>query len=42
MTFDASKAMTIRLPAELPPEPIFDPQYRRGRIVRANKAGNDQ
>lgn len=29
MTFDASKAMTIRLPAELPPEPIFDPQYRR-------------
>ncbi len=29
MNFDPSEAMTIRLSAELPPYPEFDPQYRR-------------
>ncbi len=29
MTPDVSKAMTIRLSDELPPDPVFDPQYRR-------------
>ena len=29
MRFDTSKAMTIKLASELPPEPVFDPQYRR-------------
>ncbi len=29
MDFDVSEAMTIKLPAELPPYPEFDPQYRR-------------
>jgi urocanate hydratase len=29
MSYDISKAMTIKLSSELPPEPVFDPQYRR-------------
>ncbi|MHA2187096.1 MAG: urocanate hydratase [Candidatus Thorarchaeota archaeon] len=29
LRFDVSKAMTIKLSSELPPDPIFDPQYRR-------------
>ncbi|MHA2352391.1 MAG: urocanate hydratase, partial [Candidatus Thorarchaeota archaeon] len=29
MSFDISKAMTIKLSSNLPPEPIFNPQYRR-------------
>jgi urocanate hydratase len=29
MGHDVSKAMTIKLSEELPPEPVFDPQYRR-------------
>ncbi|MHA1951136.1 MAG: urocanate hydratase, partial [Candidatus Thorarchaeota archaeon] len=29
MSFDISKAMTIKLSSELPPAPIFDPKYRR-------------
>jgi urocanate hydratase len=29
MSFDISKAMTVKLPSDLPPEPVFDPQYRR-------------
>ena len=29
MSFDISKAMTIKLPSKLPPAPVFDPQYRR-------------
>ena len=29
MSFDISKAMTIKLSSELPSEPVFDPQYRR-------------
>ncbi|MFW9925204.1 MAG: urocanate hydratase [Candidatus Thorarchaeota archaeon] len=29
MSFDVSKAMTIRLPSDLPPPPVFDSQYRR-------------
>ena len=27
--FDISKAMRIKLSSELPPEPVFDPKYRR-------------
>ncbi|MFW9787608.1 MAG: urocanate hydratase [Candidatus Thorarchaeota archaeon] len=29
MSFDISKGMTIKLSSGLPPEPVFDPQYRR-------------
>lgn len=29
MRFDVNKAMTIRLPTGLPPDPSFDPKYRR-------------
>ncbi|MCF2137424.1 MAG: urocanate hydratase [Candidatus Thorarchaeota archaeon] len=29
MKFDVSKAMTIKLSDKLPPDPVFDPQYRR-------------
>jgi urocanate hydratase len=29
MSFDPSQAMTIKLSDELPPDPEFDPQYRR-------------
>ncbi len=29
MSFDTSKTMTIKLSHELPPDPVFDPQYRR-------------
>jgi len=29
MSFDISKAMTIKLSSNLPPEPVFDPQHRR-------------
>ncbi len=29
MSFDISKAMTIKLPSKLPPAPAFDPQFRR-------------
>jgi len=29
MSFDISKAMTIKLSSELPPDPVFDSQYRR-------------
>jgi len=29
MTIDVSKAMTIKLSSELPPEPVFDSKYRR-------------
>jgi urocanate hydratase len=29
MSFDISKAMTVKLSSDLPPEPVFDPQYRR-------------
>jgi urocanate hydratase len=29
MSFNISKAMTIKLSSELPPEPVFDSQYRR-------------
>ena len=29
MSFDISKAMTIKLPSKLPQAPVFEPQYRR-------------
>ena len=29
MSFDISRAMTIKLSSELPPEPVFDSRYRR-------------
>lgn len=29
MNLDISKSMTIKLSSELPPEPVFEPQYRR-------------
>jgi urocanate hydratase len=29
MSFDISKAMTIKLSSDLPPEPVFDSRYRR-------------
>jgi urocanate hydratase len=29
MSYDISKAMTIKLSSELPPAPVFDPKYRR-------------
>ena len=29
MSFDVSKAMKIKLSSELPPDPVFEPQYRR-------------
>ena len=29
MSSDISKAMTIKLSSDLPPDPVFDPQYRR-------------
>jgi len=29
MKLDVTKAMTIKLPTELPPSPSFDPKYRR-------------
>jgi urocanate hydratase len=29
MMFDISKAMTVKLSSDLPPAPVFDPEYRR-------------
>ncbi|MGY5856242.1 MAG: urocanate hydratase, partial [Candidatus Thorarchaeota archaeon] len=29
MNFDISKAMTVKLSSDLPPEPVFESQYRR-------------
>ena len=29
MSFDVSKAMKIKLSSVLPPDPVFEPQYRR-------------
>jgi urocanate hydratase len=29
MRFDISKAMTVKLSSDLPPAPVFDPEYRR-------------
>ncbi|MFX1481982.1 MAG: urocanate hydratase [Promethearchaeota archaeon] len=41
MTFDVSKAMTIKLPKELPTAPVFDTKYRRAPSRGYNLSSSD-
>ncbi len=41
MQFDVSKAMTIKLSDKLPPDPVFDPKYRRAPSRGFNLSESD-